>query len=93
MESLKWGEPAYRPAKSRTGTTIRMDALKGSDDGHALYFHCQTTLLAQFRTLYADVLHFEGNRAILLRTTDPLPREALTHCIALALGYHLKPLR
>ena len=37
-ETLKWGQPAYLPAK-RAGTTIRL----GVEGGHpALFVHCQT---------------------------------------------------
>lgn len=66
IESLKWGQPAYRPVGTRAGTTVRIDALKGSVDRYALYVHCQTDLIARFRDLYSDALRFEGNRAILL---------------------------
>lgn len=30
IETLKWGQPAYLPVKQRVGTTIRVDARKGS---------------------------------------------------------------
>ena len=86
-ESLKWGQPAYRPIGTKAGTTIRIDALKGSADGCALYVHCQTTLISSFRDLYSEVLRFEGNRAILLSVSKPAPREALAFCIGQALTY------
>lgn len=90
IETLKWGQPAYLPATPRTGSTVRIDALAGSDFDFAMLFHCQTTLVAGFRELYPGVLAFEGNRAILLRSGDELPEDALTHCIALALTYHVR---
>ena len=31
-ETLKWGEPAYLPVKPGIGTTIRINALKGSTE-------------------------------------------------------------
>ncbi|MDP1737740.1 MAG: DUF1801 domain-containing protein [Caulobacter sp.] len=86
-ESLKWGQPAYRPTGAKAGTTVRIDALKGSADGYALYFHCQTTLVPSFRNLYSDTLRFEGDRAILLSLAEPPPREALAFCIGQALTY------
>ncbi|ATQ43220.1 DUF1801 domain-containing protein [Caulobacter mirabilis] len=85
-ESLKWGQPAWRRTDGR-GTTVRLDALKGVDGGHALYVHCQTSLVDTFRGLYGDQLRFEGDRAILLSLDQPAPREALAHCIGLALSY------
>jgi hypothetical protein len=88
VETLKWGQPAFLPARPRTGTTIPIDAVKGSPRNFAVYFHCQTTLVATFRELYGDLLTFEGNRAIVLSLDEDLPRDALCHCIALALTYH-----
>lgn len=87
VETLKWGEPAYRPKAPRTGTTVRMNAVKGSDSACALYFHCQTSLVETFRELY-PALRYEGNRALLLDIRAPLPREAVAHCVALAFTYH-----
>ncbi|MDO9222117.1 MAG: DUF1801 domain-containing protein [Caulobacter sp.] len=86
-ETLKWGQPAYRPVGTKIGTTVRIDALKGSADGYALYFHCQTTLVPSFRDLYSDVLRFEGDRAILLSLAETPPREVLAFCIGQALTY------
>ena len=88
VETLKWGEPAYLPAKARVGTTVRIAALKGSADGYAMYVHCQTTLMDSFRHLYPDTFTFEGRRALIFRTGLPLPEVALKHCVALALTYH-----
>ena len=73
-ETLKWGQPAYRPVGTKAGTTVRIDALKASPDGYALYFHCQTDLIRRFRDLHSDVLRFEGNRAILLSLAETPPR-------------------
>lgn len=89
-ETLKWRQPAYLTEKPRTGSTIRLDALKGRDDTAALFFHCQSRLVPTFRELYPDELHFEGNRALHLPFDRPPPEAALKHCIALALTYHLK---
>ena len=89
-ETLKWGEPAYLPKTARIGTTVRINAVKGSADRYGVYFHCQTTLLESFRHLYPDAFSYEGNRAILLRVGEAYPVDALRHCLTLALTYHLK---
>lgn len=88
-ETLKWGEPAYLPKAPRVGTTLRINALKGSRDRYAIYFNCRTSLVESFRELYPDRFSFLGNRAIVFAIGDRLPRQALRHCIALALTYHL----
>jgi len=88
VETLKWGQPAYRPARPRIGTTLRIDAVKGRPDHYALFVHCRTSLADTFRSLYGDTLDIEGDRAIVLSTTAEVPRAALKHCVALVLTYH-----
>ncbi|MDP3855703.1 DUF1801 domain-containing protein [Phenylobacterium sp.] len=90
VETLKWGQPAYLPARPRVGTTVRIDALAGASGGYAMYFHCQTSLLATFRDIYPDDFTFEGDRALIFSTARPIPEEAVKHCVSLALGYHLR---
>ena len=87
-ETLKWGEPAYLPARPRTGTTIRINALRGSADGYAMYVNCKTSLLESYRHLYPDAFTFEHQRALIFRTGQSPPKAALKHCIAMALTYH-----
>ena len=98
-ETLKWGQPSYLTAKTKSGSTIRIDRLKpcgnkaGPDGQYALFFHCQTTLADTFRELYPDEFRIERNRAIVFDADDEIPEAALRHCIALALTYHLKKRR
>lgn len=93
VETLKWGQPAYAPSKPRIGSTIRIDALKPPDLKYAIFFHCQTTLVPTFRELYANRFAFQGNRAMVFSPGEKVPRDALRHCIAMALTYHLKSRR
>lgn len=93
IETLKWGQPAYLPSRRKTGSTIRIDALKNDPDRYAMLFHCQTTLVKDFREIYRDEFVFQGDRALVFSHGRSLPRDALKHCIALALTYHLKPKR
>lgn len=86
-ETLKWGQPSYLTMASGSGSTIRIDATKNG--GTAMYFHCHSGLVPQFRELYDGVLKFEGKRAILFGMHDEVPEDALGHCIALALTHHL----
>ncbi len=89
-ETLKWGEPAYLPARARVGTTVRINAVKGSADRYAIYVNCKTTLLESFRHLYPEAFVYEGARAILFRVGERVDATALRHCLTLALTYHLK---
>ena len=90
VETLKWGQPASLTERPKSGSTIRIDAVKGRADRYALYVHCQTTLVPTYRELYPNDFTFEGNRALIFSTEDALPQDALKHCIALALTYHAK---
>lgn len=88
QETLKWGQPSYLTPKTKSGSTIRIDAVRDSPNKYALYFTCHTNLVETFRELYPSELTYGGNRSILLDATAPLPKAALRHCIALALTYH-----
>ena len=88
-ETLKWGQPSYLNKKPRVGSTIRLGREKKTDGDYAIYFKCRTTLVASFRELYKNEFRYEGNRAILFNFGDKIPVPELSHCIAMALTYHL----
>jgi hypothetical protein len=54
-----------------------------------MYVHCQTSLVDTYATLYPDVFQLIGNREIRLNADQTIPTEELSHCIELALTYHL----
>ena len=88
-ETLKWGQPSYLTAETKSGSTIRIDQVKSAANQYAVYFHCQTDLVETFRELYPEEFSYGGNRCILLNAEEKLPEPALRHCVALALTYHL----
>ena len=88
-ETLKWGQPSYLTPETKSGSTIRIDQVKSAANQYAVYFHCQTDLVATFRELYPTELSYGGNRSILLNAEHDIPEPALRHCVALALTYHL----
>jgi uncharacterized protein DUF1801 len=95
-ETLKWGQPSYLTPETKSGSTIRIDQVKPATNRYAVYFHCQTDLVETFRELYPTEFSYGGNRSILLNAEDAIPEQALRHCVALALTYHLnkrKPAR
>ncbi|WOF73645.1 DUF1801 domain-containing protein [Parvibaculaceae bacterium PLY_AMNH_Bact1] len=89
QETLKWGQPSYLTPETKSGSTIRIDAIKDDPDHVAIYFHCQTNLVPTFRDMYGDKLTFEGNRALVLDVRKKLPEKEVRHCLASALTYHL----
>ena len=86
-ETLKWGQPSYLTQETGSGTTVRIDRLK-TGNGYAVYVHCQSGLLGQFRELYPDTFTFEGKRAIVFEAGDRIPLRPLRHCLSLALTHH-----
>ncbi|TGL58745.1 DUF1801 domain-containing protein [Leptospira sarikeiensis] len=87
-EVLKWGQPSYITPETKSGSTIRIDALKGEKE-YAIFFHCQTDLVSRFRKLFPKKFRFEGNRCIIFSKGDVLPKTELKQCISFALTYHL----
>ena len=83
-ETLKWGEPSFLVSG---GSTVRFDWKEKDQDHFFVFFNCNTSLVDTFRELYSDELEFEGNRAIVLKLSEPLPVNPLRHCIELSLRY------
>jgi hypothetical protein len=88
-ETLRWGEPAYLTSQSKSGTTIRIGWKSSRPAEYAVFFHCQTDLVATFRQMFPGVLRFEGNRSIVFKEADAVPVDELSACFAAALTYHL----
>ena len=88
-EALRWGQPSYLTSKTKSGSMIRIDRVKSKQRQYAMFFHCQTTLVATFKELYPHELRYGGIRSIIFNEGDELPEEELRHCISLALTYHL----
>lgn len=87
-ETLKWGEPSYLTVRPKSGTTIRMNWHPDRPDECSVFFHCQTDMISTCRQLYPELFHFEGNRRMSFAANEPVPEEAMQHCLALALTYH-----
>jgi len=87
-ETLKWGEPAYLTEATKSGSTIRMAWKPGKPDHGALFLNCKTTLVDTMREIYSDTFTYQGTRAVLFPLDQPLPNDALAHCIEMALTYH-----
>jgi hypothetical protein len=93
QETLKWGQPSYLTAQSKSGSTIRIDGVRGRDDRYALFCHCGSGLIESFRERYPDLFVFGGKRALVFETGAEPPEAALRHCIALALTHHARKKR
>ena len=49
VETLKWGQPSYLTVRPKSGSTVRLGVSK--DGRPALFCHCQTTLVREYREL------------------------------------------
>jgi hypothetical protein len=87
-ECLKWGEPAYLTAVTKSGSTIRLGWNKKVPQQYAMYFNCKTNLIESFRTAFANDFKFAGNRALIFELGETPPLEPLRLCVRSALTYH-----
>ncbi|MFL4470881.1 hypothetical protein ACERZ8_13675 [Tateyamaria armeniaca] len=83
-ESLKWGEPAWRPRKG--GTTLRM-SWKGDVEGLGIYMDCKTDLCARMQSDFPTAFRYVAPRALFLHPDTALPKEALRHLAKMAFRY------
>ncbi|MEM9106831.1 MAG: DUF1801 domain-containing protein [Pseudomonadota bacterium] len=88
QETLKWGEPSYLTVSPKSGTTIRMNWHPDHPNECSVFFHCQTNMISTCRQLYPEEFQFDGNRRMSFAADEPMPEEAMQHCLALALTYH-----
>ncbi|MCI0504550.1 MAG: DUF1801 domain-containing protein [Gammaproteobacteria bacterium] len=88
-ETLKWDQPSYLTTQTKSGSLVRIDQIKSQAGKYAMYFHCQTTLVDTFKEIYRDQFEFEGNRSIIFNVKDRVPVPELSHCVSMALTYHL----
>lgn len=87
QECLKWGQPSYLTAKSKSGSTIRLGLHK--QGGMALFVHCQTTLMSDFLALFPDDFRVDGHRAVLFeKKPTKAEQKKLRVLIRSALLYH-----
>ena len=84
-ETLKWGEPSYLV---KNGSTIRIDWKEKTPNQYAMYFKCTSKLVETFKKQFDGLFEFEGNRAIVFKMDDTIPKDELKKCIAAALQYH-----
>lgn len=87
-EELKWGQPSFLTRESGSGTTVRMDRVRGTDDV-AVFTNCQTPLVNDFRDEHGDRFRYDGERAIVVSSEQALPEPELREHVRAALTYHL----
>lgn len=86
-ESLKWGQPAWRPTRARMGSTLRAMWHPDAPEQLSLYVDCKTDLAARMQVLY-PALPNDGRRAIAVPLHE-WPAGAVHHLAAMTFTYHL----
>lgn len=89
-ESLKWGQPAWRPERPRTGSTLRLNWSPAAVDHLAFYVDCKTDLAARMQHLYPALPFNDGRRHIAISLAGPLPEKAIAHLAVMTFAYHRK---
>ncbi|APX11725.1 hypothetical protein [Tateyamaria omphalii] len=87
-ESLKWGQPSWRPKRARTGSTLRLDWSPATPDRLLAFVDCKTDLAAQMDHRFPGQFHNDGRRALGFDTTHPLDKDAVWQLARLTLTYH-----
>lgn len=90
-ESLKWGQPAWRPERPRTGSTLRLNWSVDQPETIALFVDCKTTISAEMFAAYPDEFSYETNRAMRLQLGAEIPKSAIAHLAQVTFTYHRKP--
>lgn len=90
-ETLRWGEPAYLTPVSGSGSTLRLGGPRAG--GFALYCHCRTSLIADFRAMAGPQQWIEGNRAVLFSDVAEIDPVLIGLLIARALTWHRRTAR
>lgn len=83
-ETLKWGEPNYL---TKRGSSLRMDWKAKTPDQYAMYFKCTSRPVESYKIIFENDFHFEGNRAIVFKMDEAIPKDNLKICIKAALTY------
>ncbi|MEP2920237.1 MAG: hypothetical protein ABJP06_05890 [Sulfitobacter sp.] len=87
-ESLKWGQPAWRPDRPRKGSTLRLNWSDKLPRTLALFVDCKTTLAAEIFAAYPDDFQYESNRAMRMQLNAPLPKDAIAYLAHATFTYH-----
>jgi hypothetical protein len=87
-ESLKWGQPAWRPAQARVGSTLRIGWNAETPGQLALFVDCKTDLATRMRAIHPDLAGNDGRRRLALDLAAPVPRRAVSHLAEMTFTYH-----
>ncbi len=91
-ESLKWGQPAWRPSRPRTGSTLRLNWSPDWPGQLLAYVDCKTDLASQMSTRFPQQFGNDGRRSLAFDLDVPLPQDAIAQLAHLTFTYHRQKL-
>lgn len=89
-ESLKWGQPAWRPRAPRTGSTLRFGWSAQNPAALMAFVNCRTDLAGQMSTRFPNAYDNDGRRSLAFDLATPLPDPAIRTLAHLTFTY-LRP--
>ncbi|MEL7131767.1 MAG: hypothetical protein AAGK77_05070 [Pseudomonadota bacterium] len=87
-ESLKWGQPAWRPKRTRIGSTLRVDWSPSAPDRLLAFVDCKTDLAVQMDARYPGQFHNDGRRTLGFAMGEAFDEDAIWTLAHLTLTYH-----
>ena len=87
-ESLKWGQPAWRPRRPRTGSTLRVDWSPATPDRLDLFVDCKTDLAHRVHDAFPHAFETDGRRRLSVRLDTAHDADALWHLAFATFTYH-----
>ena len=87
-ETLKWGQPAWRPRRPRTGSTLRLNWSPARPDHLMAFVDCKTDLASLMSTRFPGQFENDGRRSLAFDLNAPLPQDAIAQLAHLTFTYH-----
>ncbi len=84
-ESLKWGEPAWRPKKG--GITLRVAWSTNAPEELGVFVDCKSDLCARMQSDFPRSFRYIAPRVMYIALDETIPEDALTHLAKLAFQY------
>eukprot|EP00750_Incisomonas_marina_P016555 INCI19173.1.p1 GENE.INCI19173.1~~INCI19173.1.p1 ORF type:complete len:135 (-),score=5.25 INCI19173.1:192-596(-) len=87
-EALKWGQPSFLTAETKSGTTLRIGLTKAGEVG--MFAHCATTVVSDYASRFPGLDRIDGKRGVLFASGVDIVPERLRVLIRHGLTYHLR---
>jgi len=87
-ETLNRGQPAWRPRRPRTGSTLRVSRSPSEPDRLMAFVDCKADLASQMSTRFPGRFRNDGTRALAFDLDGALPQDAIWQLAHLTFTCH-----